>query len=269
MENTWLDKYTDSPYTDSHRPFQPKPVTGMLIGGISIVVLACMVAGSMWVRMRDDVSSDMAMVQLASDHSQAETEARQTPEAPAAQVSPVPSKDTNEEAFALQGVSDLSAHNDDGRTDPFAPIITGPHSGDSDPTKPKDILDNVSFTGFIGDAHAKSKDKVAIIEIGNPGGSSTSLVKKVGESFELQGAKVIVRDVRSNELYLTVGGARRTLELVPYVDTALLNGGGGSSGGSGSNSPNGTLNSNPLPGGNGGASGGSHEGGNGGLHLAE
>jgi hypothetical protein len=128
-----------------------------------------------------------------------------------------------------------------GRPDPFAPLLQ--EGVDNIPLmlQPKDILDDVMFTGFVDDVNAK--DKVAIIQVSS-GGLPQTLVKKIGESIVIDGEKLILKNITKDAVTLSVKGKSRRLALTPYVDTAPTAGGAiGNASMPGASSPGGNASS--------------------------
>lgn len=112
-----------------------------------------------------------------------------------------------------------------GRPDPFAPLIQTDETGNAfDPSakaeeeKPKDLLQDLQYTGFIGDVN--SRDKLAIIKVADTG----TMIKKVGDSFYVEGQRVILKTVSKNRLQLNLAGKSRELPLNPYQDSQPDNG---------------------------------------------
>jgi hypothetical protein len=109
-----------------------------------------------------------------------------------------------------------------GRSNPFEPLIRpvtdtagfGPNPG----SEKRDLLQDLQYTGFIGDA--QSKDKVAIIRIADPIAGSKTVIKKSGESFPLEGKQVVITSIARDGLRLTLEGQSRWLALQPYAETA-------------------------------------------------
>lgn len=106
-----------------------------------------------------------------------------------------------------------------GRPDPFAPLIQEGIGDEmvSPLAQPKDILDDVMYTGFVGDVNAK--DKVALIQVSN-GGVPQTLVKKAGETISVDGEKLILKSISKDAVVLSVRGKTRRLALTPFVDSA-------------------------------------------------
>jgi hypothetical protein len=116
-----------------------------------------------------------------------------------------------------------------GRPDPFSPLVepadplgqpnsalSGQPDAEKKPEK-RDVLVDLQYTGFIGDAH--SKDKVAIIKVSDPlAGGTKTLIKKVGDSFLVEGERAVLKAVSKNGLQVTLSGQTRWLELHPYVE---------------------------------------------------
>lgn len=108
-----------------------------------------------------------------------------------------------------------------GRPDPFSPLIqeSDPLGGLSSLNGPqkeekRDILNDLQYTGFIGDVN--SKDIVAIIRVSDPAGEQKTLIKKVGESFYVEGERVFLKSIAKNNLTLRIEGVNRSLSLNPY-----------------------------------------------------
>lgn len=108
-----------------------------------------------------------------------------------------------------------------GRPDPFSPLIQessafGGLSSLNDPKKEekRDVLNDLQYTGFIGDVN--SKETVAIIRVSDPSGEQKTLIKKVGESFYVEGERVFLKGIAKNKLTLRIGSANRGLSLNPY-----------------------------------------------------
>lgn len=106
-----------------------------------------------------------------------------------------------------------------GRANPFDPLvqINQPASSFGLPPKPRDVLEDVQFTGFIGDA--ASKDKVAILRITDPMAGDRTVIKKAGESFSVEGVPVYLKAISKNSMQVKVNGRNRTLYLAPYVES--------------------------------------------------
>jgi len=145
-------------------------------------------------------------------------------------------QDEEKEAFSMMGMATSNAEavpadqlanaslelHSPGRLDPFAPLLDDYRAQSGE--KERDILDGVSFMGYVDEPHTKKK--VAIIKISDPSGDK-SLVKKTGDSFEIEGHKIVIKDVRDHMLQLNAGGKSRQLELVDYNnDPAAMSGSG-------------------------------------------
>jgi hypothetical protein len=111
-----------------------------------------------------------------------------------------------------------------GRPDPFAPLvqvngaISGATATTTEPQK-KDVLQEMQYTGFIGNINAKNK--LAVIKIFDPsgGGAAKTLIKKAGDAFTVDGERVVLRGIAKQSLQLSVAGQARVLRLVPYQET--------------------------------------------------
>lgn len=162
-----------------------------------------------------------------------------------------------------------------GRPDPFAPLLS---TTSADPnqqqieTKKKDILTDLQYTGFIGDIN--SRDKVAIIRVNDSiSGVSKTQIKKMGESFMVDGEYVVLKGISKRGILLHAQGETRQLPIQQYQAVkpdASANGGGmpdpngramgpGGPGGPSANGPSGGFGVGPSgyggPGGNGGSGG--------------
>lgn len=108
-----------------------------------------------------------------------------------------------------------------GRPDPFAPLVAPPADSSSgtapapEEEGPRDPLEFLQYTGYIGEL--KSKDKVAIVRI-NDGIQDYTVVKKAGETFTVNGEVVTLKSIGPEALHLKVAGASRRLDLNPYVE---------------------------------------------------
>ena len=232
MRDSWLDTYTggeDPPTGETVKPEKLGKSANILAIAFAIGLTATLIGGSLWMQMKDSQNAMSHMLatqsQSLKDRAAAMLVLDKDTETVAQTISKLKAAiDPEEESLMLQSISDLG---ETGKLDPFAPLVAGPGEASFDPTKPKDILDNVLFTGFINDTNAK--EKVAVIRIGDSIAGSITVVKKIGETFYLEDQKVMIKDIKAKTLYLSIAGARRTLSLTPYVDTVLAK---GSSGGS-------------------------------------
>lgn len=132
---------------------------------------------------------------------------------------PEPAEAFNLIAMAKSAIKNLSGTSKNeliGRHDPFDPLVReGEESSSAFSSMPKDILEDVMFTGYVGDVNAK--DKMAIIQV-SEGGMPKALIKKVGEAFEIDGEKVVLKSIDKGSIVLSVQGKTRRLTLAPYVD---------------------------------------------------
>jgi len=109
-----------------------------------------------------------------------------------------------------------------GRANPFAPLL-GPNGEIQDSSleskKKKDVVEDLQFIGFIGDIN--SRDKVAMIKVNDPtAGGGKTLIKKTGDSFMVEGERVVLRGISKNFLKLGVSGENRMLSISPYTELA-------------------------------------------------
>ncbi|MDX2084965.1 MAG: hypothetical protein SFZ03_06215 [Candidatus Melainabacteria bacterium] len=100
------------------------------------------------------------------------------------------------------------------RDDPLRPEL---HSyNDPMVERERDVLDSVRFTGQIhGD---RTTPRVAILQVEDPAVGSTTQVKKVGESFYVEGKKIVITGIYGQTLHLKVEGSPRTLPLEPLME---------------------------------------------------
>lgn len=113
-----------------------------------------------------------------------------------------------------------------GRPDPFEPLVgaNGERQSGPEEVKKKDVLEDLQFTGFIGDINSKSK--VAIIRVTDPtSGTAKTLIKKAGQSFTVEGEKVVLKGISKGSLLLSVSGETRVLSLNPYTETVASSSG--------------------------------------------
>lgn len=153
-----------------------------------------------------------------------------------------------DENFSLAGLKDLGS-DVTGRPDPFEPLVQPASAiGEpiADPSQARDVLDSLKFTGFIGDIN--SRDKVAIIKVLDPtAGTSRTLIKRAGDSFTVDGERVVLKSISKNSLRLGVKGQARQLSLSAYQELT-----GSSSVTSGSTAPATSPSGQPVSGGTGG-----------------
>jgi hypothetical protein len=139
--------------------------------------------------------------------------------AQAAPQTGLPGEPAGDEKFSLVGLKALES-DAAGRPDPFEPLVQ-PASAIgapiSDPGQARDVLDSLSFTGFIGDTN--SRDKVAIIKVLDPvAGASRTLIKKAGDSFTVDGERIVLKSISKNSLRLGIKGQTRQLSLSAYQE---------------------------------------------------
>jgi hypothetical protein len=117
-----------------------------------------------------------------------------------------------------------------GRPDPFSPLIQEKESEVNAPVEPeekRDILEDVEYTGFIGDVN--SKNILAIIRLADPAsGGFKTLIKKTGEFFYVDEERIYLKAITKSSLTLRAEGVNRNLELNPYQESVFVNKGGGS-----------------------------------------
>jgi hypothetical protein len=113
-----------------------------------------------------------------------------------------------------------------GRPDPFSPLVKEIDPATVVDTKapeaPRDILQDVSYTGFIGDK--SSANKVAILHIADPGNTETTVIKKVGESFLVEGQSVTLRSIDNSGIRVNLAGNTRFLNLQAFQATPQTSG---------------------------------------------
>lgn len=128
-----------------------------------------------------------------------------------------------------------------GRPDPFEPLVqpvSTETSASTEATAPVevDVVTFLQYAGFIGDIN--TKDKVAIIKMNDPALGAKTLIKKTGESFMVDGQKVVLKAISKASLQLLVKGRTRQLSLNSYTEkTGSASGGSGSSSSGSTNTP--------------------------------
>lgn len=159
------------------------------------------------------------------------------------------------EAVIMQAFGDLSAGispqmmaaanaTSAGRSDPFEPLF-GQMSPEptvderieeitvTAPPVEQDVMDDVEYIGMIHDK--KSESAVAMIRINDPYSGRKTLIKKLKESFLLDGRKLYVKSIDRYQVGLWVDGKMRYKSLNPYADmpgsgssfaTSSMSGGG-------------------------------------------
>lgn len=118
-----------------------------------------------------------------------------------------------------------------GRPDPFSPLVKEidptVQAVDKTPEIQRDVLQDVSYTGFIGDK--SSANKVAILHITNPGTNvESTVIKKVGESFLVEGQSAILRSIDSSGIRVHLAGNTRFLSLQSFQAVPQATGSAGS-----------------------------------------
>jgi hypothetical protein len=63
-----------------------------------------------------------------------------------------------------------------------------------------------------------------MIRINDPVTGNKTLVKKIGESFSLEGQKIVVKRIHQSQLYVTIDGKLRSKPLNPFIDTSANKG---------------------------------------------
>lgn len=146
---------------------------------------------------------------------------------------------SDDEKLALAAVKD-SAKELVGRADPFQPLVR--NSSDTfglplQDTQTHDVLTDVRFTGFIGDA--KSADRVGILKISDPTQldaqkvpiTKTVLVK-AGSSITVEGQTLLVKSVQKDCVNIKSGGKVQMVFLEPYKEPQPANAQGAQAGSS-------------------------------------
>jgi hypothetical protein len=112
-----------------------------------------------------------------------------------------------------------------GRIDPFEPLVQDPslmQEGQVNALdlQPHDVLEDITYTGNILDRNPKLS--VAILLAKEPStATETTLVKKVGETFEFQGKRFVVQQVKATALTLKVDGRERVKSLDSSVASVV------------------------------------------------
>jgi hypothetical protein len=143
-----------------------------------------------------------------------ESDSHKAPQRDLLAMAPAPSK-----TFDLQDIK-RSISEPTGRPDPFEPLLglNGEKQGPPEEVQKRDILEDLQFTGFIGDIN--SKNKVAIIKVNDAvSGATKTLIKKAGQTFMVEGEKVVLKAISKGSLLLSVSGETRVLSLNPYVES--------------------------------------------------
>jgi|GEM_PF-4889514 len=143
-----------------------------------------------------------------------ESDSHKAPQRDLLAMAPAPSK-----TFDLQDIK-RSISEPTGRPDPFEPLLglNGEKQGPPEEMQKRDILEDLQFTGFIGDIN--SKNKVAIIKVNDAvSGATKTLIKKTGQTFMVEGEKVVLKAISKGSLLLSVSGETRVLSLNPYVES--------------------------------------------------
>jgi hypothetical protein len=110
-------------------------------------------------------------------------------------------------------------HDPIGRSNPFDPLIHTDVPGVvSEEVEKRDVFLDLQYTGFIGDAY--SKEKLAIIRLNEPTGVSKTLLKKIGDSFLVEGERATIHAISREGVRVVLSGQKRWLALQPYTETA-------------------------------------------------
>lgn len=125
------------------------------------------------------------------------------------------------ERFSVESIKrDLKSDEPIGRTDPFEPLVrSGTDAAIFGPgSEKRDLLQDLQYTGFIGDVQAK--DKVAIIHVADPLAGQKTVIKKAGEVFQVEGKRALITAIARDGLRLSLDGRSRWLPLQPYAEAA-------------------------------------------------
>jgi hypothetical protein len=172
--------------------------------------------------VRTDTRRVLENIQQVQQDQASMNQSRKTEQSLLAQAAPqtgLPGEPAGDEKFSLAGLKELGS-DVAGRPDPFEPLVQ-PASAIgapiADPGQARDVLDSLNFTGFIGDTN--SRDKVAIIKVLDPtAGTSRTLIKRAGDSFMVDGERVVLKSISKNSLRLGVKGQTRQLSLSAYQE---------------------------------------------------
>jgi hypothetical protein len=131
-----------------------------------------------------------------------------------------------------------------GRPDPFAPLIQMNPALSSMPTnatapQKKDVLEDLQYTGFIGNINAKNR--LAVIKVSS-GGATQTLIKKIGDAFTVDGERIVLKGIAKQTVQLSVAGQTRVLSLAPYQETLISTSSGSAASSSSPASGTGTTN---------------------------
>jgi hypothetical protein len=138
-----------------------------------------------------------------------------------------------------------------GRPDPFSPLVKEidptVQAVDKTPEVQRDVLQDVSYTGFIGDK--SSAGKVAILHITDPNGNvESTVIKKVGESFLVEGQSAILRSIDSSGVRVHMAGNTRFLSLQSFQAVPQTAGAAGSANPTSFGGPPPNMNKTRIPG---------------------
>ena len=108
-----------------------------------------------------------------------------------------------------------------GRDDPFAPLVMTGEDGvqimDPNSDVEADPFKDIQFTGVI-QGTTKGNGSVAIVRVNDPSAGSLVWVRRQGDSFDLDGEKVVIRKIEPKRLLLRLNGENRYIDLNEFVD---------------------------------------------------
>jgi hypothetical protein len=105
-----------------------------------------------------------------------------------------------------------------GRHDPFEPLVRDAVEEETtqELLPEKDPLEGLSFTGTVGDARAGAQ--IGIFKVKDAMDNETTLIKKRGDAFFVNGASVKLLQLSAHQVALNVDGKRRLIALSSYED---------------------------------------------------
>jgi hypothetical protein len=196
----------------THILSQPKLAAALV--GFAMISISLYGMGGYWFSQRQSFPGIADVLTSLNKNSLDGEITPNTPNVEATEGNILLASETSEPAWAATDMMQTT-HVATGRPDPFAPLVTDKPL--PEPEKPKDPIEGLSFTGLVGSKQPNKQ--VAIMQITDALlGSSNTLIKRVGESFPVNGHSVKLTRVNSNTLSLVVEGHTRSIPITPYQD---------------------------------------------------
>ncbi|MBX2860864.1 MAG: hypothetical protein KTR14_06495 [Vampirovibrio sp.] len=108
-----------------------------------------------------------------------------------------------------------------GRPDPFQPLVRIDDGTGQITFGPEMMEPEVNLVGIVQDQHNKAK-AVAMIWAHDPrSGTKRTHVKRVGESFTLDGQKITLKSIGTNQIRFTRGRKTETRKLIDFMDNNM------------------------------------------------